>query len=729
MSVVEQEKAYLYQNAIDYAKQNNLQLGQALSQTQVNQLTQPMLWYVEQTVPDPSCTATGTGVCPTITALMPQVYLPQGTAAMTAGGNITGGNVALNFNTDGNGSILNTGSISASGTLAVNTQTLTNQANQVNVGQIWQKVDGGYLDTTGTTVQPGGFMSAANMELNVQRLNQIGGALQQLNPDGGVDQAGTQALLAQLQSTLGGNFTQKSVSDDLHQDFVKEGGAFGLDQLGMLVVAVASSLATYGAASAAIGTALGAAGGTFATASTAAGVSAGLGNAVLSAAIAGVVSSSASQLVGTGKLDLGSAFEAGAVAAITAGLMNGITYSNQSGLGFTTSPIASGSGVQSLGSLAGVQPVVGTSVNQAAGSTATLIEERGLAMLASGVINAGVGTAIEGGSFLSALKGSLVSEVAAVGANAIGDEANVKGSPIEAGSPAYWLAHAALGCASSAALGTGCAGGAIGGATSAVLSPWVIGQIDPSGAPLDQGQVAAVTALATMAGGAMAGLAGQNAMAGATAAQNEALNNATQHVGPSNGMLSKVCAATNPACSDQMIQTLNNAQAQNATMALGNMNAAAPYVAGALGVSLFGPEAIATAVTAGAYDYFGDLYSYRTGLQPDQPNFTKSYIAGVIGGLAYPFAIADEAISGMSKVGKIAANGYNAGVAGVGAFGSAAVTRQDNPDLSGGLGSGLAAVGTWAKATLPAPFGNIANQTLQGAAGPIQNVIQKALGH
>ncbi|KHJ59305.1 adhesin, partial [Burkholderia glumae] len=171
MSVVEQEKAYLYQNAIDYAKQNNLQLGQALSQTQVNQLTQPMLWYVEQTVPDPSCTATGTGVCPTITALMPQVYLPQGTAAMTAGGNITGGNVALNFNTDGNGSILNTGSISASGTLAVNTQTLTNQANQVNVGQIWQKVDGGYLDTTGTTVQPGGFMSAANMELNVQRLN------------------------------------------------------------------------------------------------------------------------------------------------------------------------------------------------------------------------------------------------------------------------------------------------------------------------------------------------------------------------------------------------------------------------------------------------------------------------------------------------------------------------------------------------------------------------------
>src|SRR5471032_1909638 len=43
-SVTEQEKGILYQNAIDYAKQNNLQLGDALSQTQINALTQPMLW-------------------------------------------------------------------------------------------------------------------------------------------------------------------------------------------------------------------------------------------------------------------------------------------------------------------------------------------------------------------------------------------------------------------------------------------------------------------------------------------------------------------------------------------------------------------------------------------------------------------------------------------------------------------------------------------------------------
>ncbi|WP_254217928.1 DUF637 domain-containing protein [Burkholderia multivorans] len=64
----------------------------------------------------------------------------------------------------------------------------------------------------------------------------------------------------------------------------------------------------------------------------------------MSAAIAGFTSSAASQFVGTGKIALSSAFEAAAVAAFTAGLTNGITYNAQSGLGFTTQPIALGTG-------------------------------------------------------------------------------------------------------------------------------------------------------------------------------------------------------------------------------------------------------------------------------------------------------------------------------------------------------------------------------------------------
>ncbi|RQV52063.1 adhesin, partial [Burkholderia cenocepacia] len=104
LSVTAQEKMYLYQNAIDYSKAHDLQLGAALTQEQINTLDKPMLWYVEQTVPDPTCHATGAATCPTITALMPQVYLPQDTQALSAGGNISGQDVTLKFNQDGNGS-------------------------------------------------------------------------------------------------------------------------------------------------------------------------------------------------------------------------------------------------------------------------------------------------------------------------------------------------------------------------------------------------------------------------------------------------------------------------------------------------------------------------------------------------------------------------------------------------------------------------------------------------
>nr|WP_276538254.1 filamentous hemagglutinin N-terminal domain-containing protein [Burkholderia multivorans] len=525
VSVTTQEKEYLYLNAIDYSKAHDLQLGTALTQEQINALDKPMLWYVEQTVPDPTCHATGAASCPTITALMPQVYLPVDTQAMSAGGNISGQDVTLKFNQDGNGSILNTGSITASGTLSVDTHTLTNQANQVDVGEIWQKVDGGYLKTTGTTVQPGGFMSAVNMDLNVQTLNQIGGALQKLAADGTIDESGTQQALAALQQQLGGNFTQTALSDNLHQDFVKEGGSFGMAQLGALVAAIAVSLITYGAASAAIGATLGAEGGTFAAATaatvTAPAMSAGLGNVVLSAAIAGFTSSAASQFVGTGKIALSSAFEAAAVAAFTAGLTNGITYNAQSGLGFTTQPIALGTGTQSLASLAGVKPGIGNTASQAMAPTTTL-EVRGLAMLADAGISAGLHTAIEGGSFGSALKSGLISDLAAAGAFAIGDQAN----PLTL---TNIVGHMTLGCVASAVSGSGCGGGAIGGAVSAAFSPDVVRAIDPTGAPLDPGQQAALAAFATLAGGGLAGLAGQNAMAGATAAQNEALNNTGDH--------------------------------------------------------------------------------------------------------------------------------------------------------------------------------------------------------
>ncbi|VWD30824.1 two-partner secretion domain-containing protein [Burkholderia contaminans] len=543
-SVTEQEKEYLYGNALDYSKSHGLQLGAALTQEQINTLDKPMLWYVEQTVPDPTCHATGTATCPTITALMPQVYLSPNTTAMSAGGNIAGTDVALKFNQDGNGSILNTGSIMASGTLSVDTHTLTNQANQVNVGEIWQKVDGGYLNTTGTVVQPGGFMSAANMELNVQALNQIGGALQKLAADGTIDQAGTRQALATLQQQLGSNFTQTTLSDNLHQDFVKEGGAFGMTQIFSMVVAVAAAVmmqpeitaaiasmsgaaeaaataafmaAQQGLTGVAITAAASAAGGTLAVG--------GLANTMIAVGLSSFASSALGQVVASGKIDFGASLKNGLIGAVTAGLTNGITFGGNSGsFGFSANAAFEGS-APSLSAWAGVQNTGNALVPQA-GAAAGSLPAAMLAISANATIQAGAQTLIGGGSFLNSLRDSLVKDAAATAAFSIGNAKDVGyfGDGI-AGQLGYVASHAALGCAVGVAGDQGCGGGAIGGAASAAFSPDFVKAIDSTGAPLDDGQKAALAAFATLVGGGLAGLSGQNAAAGAQAAQNEALNN------------------------------------------------------------------------------------------------------------------------------------------------------------------------------------------------------------
>jgi len=155
-----------------------------------------------------------------------------------------------------------------------------------------------------------------------------------------------------------------------------------------------------------------------------------------------------------------------------------------------------------------------------------------LAAGADATITAGVQTAIEGGSFLNNLKTAGVQDAAADIAYGIGDAFNGQPGSLgvpNASDPFYVLAHAALGCASSAALGTGCAGGAIGAATSAIVSPYIVSAMDPTGVALDPSQTAALAGLSTLLGGAAAGLAGANAQGGELAAQNEALNNTSQH--------------------------------------------------------------------------------------------------------------------------------------------------------------------------------------------------------
>ncbi|WP_233411970.1 DUF637 domain-containing protein, partial [Paraburkholderia kururiensis] len=453
---------------------------------------------------------------------MPEVLLPQNYATVSADGEITGTNVTLDYAN----SILNTGTVTARD-LTVNTGTLTNEQRSTNIGVIYGEAGGESIKTTGTVVQQGGFMSAMNYDLNAQSINQIGGALQKISADGSVDTASTQAMLDSLKSQLGGSFTQSTVSNDLHTEVI--GGMQWYDQLWMTVVIIGISIMSAGAASAAMGTMASATGSSmFAAASTSttgAAVGAGVGNIAVSAAISGMVNSALTQSAfGNGSFSVGQMFEAGATSFVTAGLMNGITV-NGGSLGWTW-----GTSNNSLAALAGVQTVGNAMVPQAGAASGSLPTQ--LAALAGeAAIQAGVQTGIEGGSFLTNLRNSAVADVAAAAAYSIGNAASIPGSPIEVGTPGYWLAHAALGCAAGAATGQGCGGGAIGGAASAALSPAVVSAIDPTGAPLDPGQQAALAAFATLAGGGLAGLAGVNVNGAMTAAQNEAINNAAKHIG------------------------------------------------------------------------------------------------------------------------------------------------------------------------------------------------------
>ncbi|WP_230941382.1 beta strand repeat-containing protein [Burkholderia diffusa] len=512
-SIANQDKAALYGAALEYAKDHNIALGTQLSDAQLAMVDHPMLWYVEQSVPEPGCSTTGGASCPTVQALMPEVLLPKNFAVVNADGEITGTNVTLNYAN----SILNTGTVTAQN-LTVNTNSLTNEQRSTNVGTIYQTgQDGVLLQTTGTVAQQGGFMSAANYQLNAQSIAQIGGALQQVNADGSVNQAATQQMLSDLKTKLGGNFTQQSVSDNLHTDVVGGGDAW-YDQLFMTGVIVGLSIMSGMAASAAIGAVAGAtagSGSTFAAAGATAGsLGAGTANAALAAGFAGMMNSTMNQLNSGGAFNVGTMLSTAGAAALTAGLTNGITFSNgAAGWSWTASK-------DSLAALAGVQTIGNTLVPQAgtaAGSLPTTIT----AIAAESVLQATVQTALQGGSFLTNLRNSAATNAAASIAYTIGN-LNQDGTLTGA---AYVVAHAALGCAAGAATGQGCGGGAIGGAVSAALTPDVLRVIDPSGAALDQGQVAMLAAISTWAGGGVAGLAGQNAMAGATAAQNEALNN------------------------------------------------------------------------------------------------------------------------------------------------------------------------------------------------------------
>ncbi len=491
-SVADQQKDILYSNAVAWAETNDVQLGTALSQDQIAGLTAPMLWYVEEAVPDPACT--GQPTCGTVNVLMPQVYLPDNQAAKQEGGSITGNNVTLTLS----GSLTNTGTIAASNDLNIAASSITNEARSVDIGQSAYKEAGGWLQVSGTQVQPGGFISGANVSLTTDAINNIGGTFQVTDPaTGQVDAAASAQLIQDLGAKLGVNYTQTSVSDNINQSFIKD--TSGPGTVVVMIAAIVIAVLTYGAASELVAAAaaaetgttavgLAATGSTFAAATAT--TTAGLANAAIAAGAAGMASTATSELLTTGKLDGDSILKAGLVGALTAGI------TGELGIGSVT-----GGGLNNLG----------TNLVNAG--------ERSL-------ISAGLDTAVYGTSFGTAFEQSLAANAGASLNGAIGDVFGTDTSFGTVDGTEYEIAHAALGCAMGALSGGSCSAGAIGGLTSAVIAQPLdhllansSGQTNPL--------VLETADLATT--GLIAGLMGKDALTAMNQAQNEVENNYLNH--------------------------------------------------------------------------------------------------------------------------------------------------------------------------------------------------------
>ncbi|MFJ4291928.1 DUF637 domain-containing protein [Cupriavidus sp. NPDC089707] len=397
--------------------------------------------------------------------------------------------------------------ISAADTLNVKADSIDAAPNVVDIGKSAYRVSGGWNEVTGTVVQPGGFMSAMHMNIEADAVHAVNDALRITRADGTVDVEATNALIAQLKASLGESYTEGTLSDDIHTQFIKEKKGFGpIGQIIAIAAAVAISIVTAGAGLTVVGAVAGSA---FAASAVGTAVS-----MAVSGLIAGTLSSMVGQIITTGSLDLGAALKSGLVSAATAGLTQGALGA----MGLANAGVSSIGTNISVGNWAAVQASLPNAL---------------AASVVRSVISAGITTAAYGGSFGRAFANGIVRDVAAVGANAIG--ATLPGFGSLDATPGTILAnaasHALLGCAAQSLTGGDCAGGAIGGAASALAAPLIRDAIYADSPVLnyseDRVRQAITVGLATLVGGAAGIALGHDATSAALAAQNEALNNTT----------------------------------------------------------------------------------------------------------------------------------------------------------------------------------------------------------
>ncbi|MHA6897170.1 beta strand repeat-containing protein, partial [Ralstonia pseudosolanacearum] len=646
LTVDDQQKLILYQNAVDYAKAHNIQLGQALTPGQLAALDKPMLWYVTQQVPAPNCLSSA---CPMVSALVPQVYLPPGYSGIEPGGSIVASK-SLELLADN--PIRNTGTLGSYGTLKSNT-TIVNEQRAAEMTAAWQPIEDGWARTTGQQGQANsGFVFAANAADIAGQIRNINGVVAQLNADGSMSAAEAARVAAAVQAGM------QAVTSTHTDTFVRSESWFG--QLFAGVVMVAIGIMTGGAAMAAY-----------------AGVGATLtvGQAMAQAAVASMTTNTMQQASSGQGFSFGALVKAGATSALTAGITQGITLNADGTLG-TVGSLNSVASDRSLAALSGAKNV-GNGLTQAAASSGTLGEQ--LTALTLGIgIKAGVTTAINGGSFGRALTNTAASDIGAVAANVLGTLSpgigEVNASPNSV--VGNILGHVALGCATSSMQGTGCAGGAAGGLAGSVVAPLVGMGLYAGTSGTNSAIDAATVAIGAMAGGAIAHAIGGDTTAGASTAQNAAMNNWLEHRRPNPMVYSEQERRDNAAaaCKNDPKQC----DVANGWDAVSKQRDANLQAACANPSSDACRGAMATAQAAGNYIVFagGKVYAYgkenpvARSLDPSPAAKTLdtmvgSPLAGVFGGIPYLKSNADPAAGYYFAQYGMALEGIGAGVLGL----------------------------------------------------------------
>nr|WP_244979167.1 DUF637 domain-containing protein [Cupriavidus plantarum] len=246
------------------------------------------------------------------------------------------------------------------------------------------------------------------------------------------------------------------------------------------------------------------------------------------------------QVITTGSLNIGAALKAGAISGLTAGLTRGALGAmdlSNAGIGSIGDNLAKGNWTQAAGQLG----------NYAQAS------------IVRSAISAGISTAVYGGSFGQSFAGGLIRDAAALAANAAGVKLPGIGA-VDATTDsiiANAAAHALIGCAAQSLNGGDCAGGAIGGAASAIAAPLIRDTVYADSPVLnysdDPVRQALTVGLATLIGGTTGLLLGGNATSAALAAQNESLNNATS-TGPARGVANRENARLIKLCEPNCTQ-------------------------------------------------------------------------------------------------------------------------------------------------------------------------------